>query len=122
MPSTNLVYFNGRDELLRVDLAKVVYIEAAANFTEVVTVNKLKATVSMNLAAMEQFLAKQTGEMAQRFVRIGKRYIVNLEYIYRINLRNQSLLLSDNDHFVFQLSISKEALKRLRELMLQVKR
>ncbi len=122
MSSTNLVYFNGRDEMLRVDLAKVVYIEAAANFTEVVTVNKLKATVSMNLAAMEQFLAQQKGEMARRFVRIGKRFIVNLEYIYRINLRNQKLMLSDYDHFVFQLDISKEALKRLRELMLQMKR
>ncbi|MBR1838289.1 MAG: LytTR family transcriptional regulator [Bacteroidaceae bacterium] len=122
MPSSNLVYFNSRDELLRVDLTKVVYIEASANITELTTVNKLKALVSMNLGAMEHFLEKQKGDLARSFVRIGKRYIVNLNYIYRINIRNQSLVLSDNDHFVFQLSISKEALKKLRELMLQIKK
>ncbi len=122
MPSSNLVYFNSRDELLRVDLTKVVYFEASANITEIVTVNKLKALVSMNLASMEQFLGKQTGELARSFVRIGKRFIVNINYIYRINLRNQNLVLSDNDHFVFQLSISKEALKKLRDLMIQIKK
>ncbi len=121
MATSNLVYFNARDELLRVDMMKVVYIEAAGNFTEVVTVNKLKATVSMNLVAMEEFLEKQTGEMKRMFVRIGRRYIVNLNYIYRINLRNQRLVLSDYDHFVFQLEIGKEALKKLRDLMVQVK-
>lgn len=122
MSTNNLVYFNSRDELLRVDMLKVVYIEASANMTEIVTVNKLKACVSMNLVAMEHFLEKQRGDLASVFVRIGKRYIVNLNYIYRINLRAQVLVLSDNDHFVFHLNISKEALKKLRELMLQIKK
>ncbi|MBP3228534.1 MAG: LytTR family transcriptional regulator [Bacteroidaceae bacterium] len=122
MTNSNLVYFNSRDELLRIDLSNVVYIEADGNITEVVCANKLKAPVSMNLAAMEQFLSKQTGELARSFVRIGKRYIVNLTTIYRINLRLQKLTLSDNDRFVYQLDISKEALKKLRELMLELRK
>lgn len=111
------IYFKSRDELLRIEISKIVYFEADGNYTNIVMVNKLRAAVSMNLGEMENALARQLGTESRIFVRIGKRYIINMEYVYQINVLKQHLILSDYDHFAFQLNISKDALRKMKELM-----
>lgn len=113
------VFFNSRDELQRIEISKIVYFEADGNYTDIVMVNKLRASICMNLGEMEKALALQIGDKASIFVRIGKRFIINMHYVYSINVLKQQLVLSDYDHFAFQVSISKEALKKMKDLMLQ---
>ena len=115
------IFFNSRDELQRIDVSKIVYFEADGNYTDIVMVNKLRAAVCMNLGEMEKMLASQLGEESKTFMRIGKRFIINMQYVYQINVLKQHLILSDYDHFAFQVSISKEALKKMKELMLDTK-
>ena len=115
------VLFNSRDELLRIDVQKIVYFEADGNYTNIMTVNKLKGTVCMNLGEMERNLASQLGDSANIFMRIGKRFIVNLNYIYQVNTLKQHLILSDYDHFAFQITISKEALRKVKDLIIDMK-
>jgi DNA-binding LytR/AlgR family response regulator len=117
----SLIFFNSRDELLRIDTAKIVYFEANGNYTNIIMVNKLRASVCMNLGEMEKALADQIGDEAKRFMRIGKRFIINMRYVYSINVLKQQLVLSDYDHFAFQVSISKDALKKMKDLMLVAK-
>lgn len=112
------IFFNSRDELQRIDVSKVVYFEADGNYTDIVMVNKLRASICMNLGEMEKALATQIGDEAKHFMRIGKRFIINMQYVYSINVLKQQLILSDYDHFAFQVSISKEALKKMKELMI----
>ncbi len=112
------IFFNSRDELQRIDVSKIVYFEADGNYTAIVMVNKLRASVCMNLGEMERTLAAQIGSESKHFMRIGKRFIINMQYVYSINVLKQQLILSDYDHFAFQVSISKEALKKMKELML----
>ena len=116
------IFFNSRDELQRIDVSKIVYFEADGNYTDIVMVNKLRAAVCMNLGEMEKMLASQLGEESRTFMRIGKRFIINMQYVYQINVLKQHLILSDYDHFAFQVSISKEALKKMKELMLDTKK
>ncbi|MBO6145032.1 MAG: LytTR family transcriptional regulator [Prevotella sp.] len=115
------LYFNTRDELNRIDVDKIVYFEADGNYTDIVMVNKLRAAVCMNLGDMEKSLAHQLRPEENTFMRIGKRFIINMRYVYQINVLKQHLILSDYDHFAFQISISKEALRKVKELMLQTK-
>jgi len=115
------IFFNSRDELQRIDVSKIVYFEADGNYTDIVMVNKLRASVCMNLGEMEQAIADQIGDDAKIFVRIGKRFIINMRYVYSINTLKQQLVLSDYDHFAFQVSISKDALRKMKELMLMTK-
>ena len=112
------IFFNSRDELQRIEVSKVVYFEADGNYTSIVMVNKLRASVCMNLGEMERTLSAQIGEKSRHFIRIGKRFIVNMQYVYSINVPKQQLILSDYDHFAFQINISKDALKKMKELML----
>ena len=118
---TNLIFFNSRDELLRIDISKIVYFEADGNYTDIIMVNKLRAAVCMNLGEMERALAVQIGDEAKRFMRIGKRFIINMRYVYQINVLKQQLVLSDYDHFAFQVNISKDALRKMKDLMLITK-
>ena len=115
------IFFNSRDELQRIDVSKIVYFEADGNYTDIVMVNKLKASICMNLGEMEKAIAEQIGEESRHFMRIGKRFIINMHYVYSINVLKQQLILSDYDHFAFQVNISKEALKKMKDLMLVTK-
>lgn len=119
--SHQMVYFNSRDRLIRLDTQMIVYFEADGNYTYIVTTNKQKACLTMNLTHTEEALATQMENVASQFMRIGKRFVVNMNYIYQIDMQKQVLLLSDWKHFVFQLPISKEALKSVRELIIKIK-
>ena len=115
------IYFNSRDELVRLSINSIVYFESDGNYTNVITINKLRSTVGMNLGEMEKALASQLGTVSTIFIRIGKRYIVNRTFIYKLNIQKQMLVLSDLMHFAFQLSISKEALKNMKQLLMESK-
>lgn len=115
------IFFNSRDELQRIEVSKIVYFEADGNYTDIVMVNKLRASVCMNLGEMEKALAVQLGDDSKQFMRIGKRFIINMHFVYSINILKQQLILSDYDHFAFQISISKDALRRMKELMLNTR-
>lgn len=97
-------------------MTKVVYIEADANYSNIILANKLKATVGMNLGQVEKLLVMNFGDKARTYARIGKRFIVNLNYLYRIHVLKQMLVLSDGQSFAYQLEISKEALKCLKDI------
>lgn len=114
---TKTIFFNSRDELLRIDLSSVIYFEADGNYTRLVSVNGLSSMVCMNLGKMEELLSLRFKDAPGSFARIGKRYIVNLRYVYGINTLKQELLLSDQTTFSTTLSISKVALRGLKELM-----
>lgn len=118
--STHL-YFNTRDELLKVPLSQVVYFEAEGNYTSIYFRNGLQSQVLASLNTIESLISNsfklQNQDEHLAFIRIGRRYIVNIEYIYHINIPKQKLLLSD---FVFtqayELNVSKEALKNLKNI------
>ena len=86
-----LVYFNSRDCLIRIDISNIIYFEGDGNYTYIVTANKMKSCLSINLSHTEEALVKQT------------------------------LILSDALHFVYQLPVSKEALKSVKEIIVKAR-
>jgi len=115
------IYFNSRDKLIRLDVQKIVYFEGDGNYTYIVTANKQKVCITLNLAHTEEALASQLGDNAKQFMRIGKRFIVNMNYIYQVDILKQTLMLSDCERFLFQMPVSKEALKTVKDLVIQAK-
>lgn len=111
------LYINTRDELVRLDCSKIVYMEGDGNYTNIVLINKQKVSVCMNLGHMQRFVSESLRERASIFARIGKRFIVNLNFIYKVQPLLQSLVVTDGVNFAFQLGISKEALKQLKDIL-----
>lgn len=113
------LFLNSRDELLRIDIQNIVYFEADGNYTNIVSVNKLRGVVCVNLAQMQKLLSDRLLDKASIFARVGKKYIVNLKHIYSINTIRQQIILSDGATFTYQLSIGKDALKELKHLFIE---
>lgn len=118
--NTDIILFNSRDELLRVDTEKIVYFEACGNYTTLVTANKLKYALHVNLSGMERLLEQRLKERSSVFARIGKSYIINLRYVTQINLLKHKLILSDFNQCAYMLDISKEALKNLKNTIIKL--
>ena len=85
--------------------------------------DSLNTSVDIKLCTelTEDALASQLGDNAKQFMRIGKRYIVNMNYIYQIDIQKLTLMLSDCERFLFQLPVSKEALKTVKDLVIKAK-
>lgn len=113
----DILVFQNRDVLVKVDLSNVVYFEVDGNFTNIVTRNKAVRSVYVNLGRMDSLLKNAALKSAKDFVRIGRYFIVNIKYIHIIDILRKELVLSDNVHFTFKLNCSKEALKQFRELL-----
>ncbi len=110
------LYFNSCNEFFRVDITKIVYFEAGGNYTNFTLTNKMKGAVLMNLTQMQDTLTRNLQEQARGFARVGKRFIINLSYVYHIDVSHQKLILTDGKRFAYQLPVSKEALKKLKEV------
>ena len=121
MATVDWLFFNSRDELLRIDISKIVCFEADGNYTNIVLSNNTKAAVCMNLSAMEKVLDERLKDKAKVFARIGKRYIINLNYVYQLSVLRKKLVLSDMDRCTYSIEVSKEALKMLKDIMVKVK-
>lgn len=110
-----MLIISNTTELVRVKPERVVYIESDGNYSTMVLHDKTEHVFSMNLAHCQQLIEKQLGKQAEMFIRIGKQLIINREYICKVNVNKQILIMSDIVlNHAFTLSASKEALKQLK--------
>ena len=101
-------------ELIRVPLQNLVFIQACANYCEIVTLNGKRTLVPYQLGQVEDMMEEQLGEDSGDFIRIGRGFIINSGYIFIIDVTKQRIVLSDGDRFHYELSASKEALSKLK--------
>lgn len=118
------IIFNTRDELIKVDIDKMVYAMAEDNYVYMFFRNGQSVMVCMTLQSLEQLIVSViANDNKGVYVRIGRRYIVNINYIMQINLLRQQLVLSDLDVVKpIVLNVSKEALKVLKQKMTESKK
>lgn len=118
------IIFNTRDELIKVDIDKMVYAMAEDNYVHMFFRNGQSVMVCMTLQSLEQLILSVIAKSQKGvYIRIGRKYIVNSDYIMQINLLKQQLVLSDLDVVKpIILSVSKEALKVLKQTMTENKK
>ena len=64
-----------------------------------------------------QTIGEQLGEKGSHFLRIGRSLIINIDYIYLIDVSKQQLVLSDCAGCYHELSASREVLIKLKAYM-----
>jgi len=115
------IYFKSRDELLRFDTSAIVYFEAQGNYTKIVLANGFEGLVCMNLGKMQERVSIRLKEKAKKFLRVGKSHIINTSYLLQVTPLRQKLVLSDQKTFSYELPISKDALRKFMELVIESK-
>ena len=118
------IIFNTRDELIKVDIDKMIYAMAEDNYVHLFFRNGQSVMVTTTLQSLEQLILSVIAKNKKGvYTRIGRKYIVNNSYIMQINTLKQQLVLSDMDVIKpITLNISKEALKVLKSSITENKK
>lgn len=101
-------------ELLRVPAARLVYISADGNYSNIVTQDNRSKMVSFQLGQLEDLIGDQLGEKGENFIRLGRGLIINSDFVYHIDIAKQQLILSDCHDCYHELSASREVLIKLK--------
>ena len=75
------------------------------------------ALVSFQLGQVEDLIADQLGDNGGQFIRLGRGLIINMLFVYRIDVATQELVLSDCNGCYHELSASREVLIKLKAYM-----
>ena len=114
------IYFNSRDTFFRIEKSRIAYFEADKNYTNLWLTNGQKLVFSFGLGTMKEYLVKNIKVDVHHFVRIGKSLIINVNYLFQINILKQQIhLYAKETDKLFTLPASRESLKAFKEMFVQ---
>jgi DNA-binding LytR/AlgR family response regulator len=113
MPATHIIISKGT-EFLRIPQDKLVYISSDGNYSNVVTADNRQRLVAFQLGQIEDMIGEQLGDQGSNFLRIGRKLIINTDYLYSIDITLQQLILSDCAGCYHELTASREVLIKLK--------
>ncbi len=116
MQQDSLLYLSAYDELYVIDLDKVLYMQADDHYTDVYYASGTHFLLPFGLVKIESRLTSVDSERF-RLMRLGRKYIVNLRRVFRINTVKESIFLSDDLGNNISLHISKPVLRGLIDSM-----
>lgn len=113
------ILFNTRDELIKVDLDKMIYAEADGNYVYMTFRNRLRIMVTISLLQFARLIESSLNDGNKgMYIRIGRKFIIDRRYIVMISLTKQTITLSDmqTDKPVV-LNAPKETLRALKKTL-----
>ena len=116
-PMSKFITISKGTEFLRVPADHLVFISADGNYSNVMTRDGKSALVSFQLGQVEDLIADQLGDGGGQFIRLGRGLIINIHFVYRIDIATQQLVLSDCNGCYHDLSASREVLIKLKAYM-----
>lgn len=102
------IHVNTRSGTVFINPATVLYCKADGNYTTIVTSDR-QHLCSMNLGKVEDLLS------SSGFIRIGRSYLINLEYITILDRKDSSIILERNGISV-KVKIPRHHLKDLESI------
>ena len=103
--------------MLRVPASRLVFVSADGNYANVVTQDNRSQMVSFQLGQIEDLIGDQLGDSGGNFIRLGRGLIINMDFVYWVDIAKQQLILSDCVGFYHELSASREVLIKLKAYM-----
>ncbi|MBR0036231.1 MAG: LytTR family transcriptional regulator DNA-binding domain-containing protein [Bacteroidales bacterium] len=100
---------------MRVSTDDIVCIHANGNYSDLYLFNGTSYLLTFQLHFFDEICRKLQNNV---FLRVGKSLIVNRNYIFKIDLQSQDLILNGQNMLKeVRTKASKEALKELKNLM-----
>lgn len=101
---------------------QVICIEADGNYCNLHLANGNEYLLSFQLGQVESIIREQLSYSNHSFVRVGKSLIINMDALICVNITKQSLELTQPSGEKILFSASREALKKLMNLLLENKK
>ncbi len=104
------LYFDSRDELTCIDTDLVAVVQANGNYSRVIYITKREVTLTFGISKLEEIL-KSSNNRKNRFIRLGRSFIINHSFLHKIDVLKQQLILSDGDKNEVRIKLPKLILK-----------
>ena len=101
-------------ELYVVDLDRMLYFEADDHYTHVYYSSGTHVMSPFGLAKVEAALSNK-GRAGDAFLRLGRKYIVNIRRVFHVNAVKQVAVLADDHGTNYTLRLPKPVLRMLME-------
>ena len=112
MPNKQSLCLSAHDELYILDLNKVLYMQADDHYTEVFYTMGTRFMIPFGLGKIEAVIAEKK-KFSDKLIRLGRKYMVNGERIFRISSTKEMLYLVDDDGANVSLHVPKPVLRIL---------
>ena len=114
------LYFNTRDEMTCIDTDKIALVKADGNYSKVVYINGKEINLTFGISKMDTIL-KENNDRRNKFVKIGRSYILNHFFVFKIEPLKQTMLLSDGEKYTIKVSLPKKTLKAYKDAIRKIK-
>lgn len=104
------LFFNTRDELICIESDMVAVIQANGNYSRVVYITKREFMLTHGISKLESVF-QGSNDKRNKFVRLGRSFIVNHAYFQKIDMIKQQLILCDGDKNEIRITLPKQILK-----------
>lgn len=109
------IYFSTRDELTKVCLDDVMYAISDGNYVVVKFKSGRKLTL---LASLQNFIQAVEAVCGVHFERIGRSHVVNMAYVTQVNILRKTIVLVDDEvKTAVELSVPRDAIKQLKQVI-----
>ncbi|MDE5783947.1 MAG: LytTR family transcriptional regulator DNA-binding domain-containing protein [Prevotella sp.] len=88
----------------------IAVVQANGNYSRIVYITKKEVSLTIGISKLEEALKTYNGKK-NRFIRLGRSFIINHSYLTKVDVLKQILILSDNNKNEIRVSISKNILK-----------
>ena len=114
-----LIFSNSGTELLKVRPEDIIYIEADGNYCRMYLSGGFEQQLWFNRQRFISIISSQLRDEKPTFIVVGRSFIINLAYIFRINPVQSELMLFDSSKpEQISLHASQEALNKLKKEIL----
>lgn len=100
--------------LYRFPIDSIVYIAAEGNYSRFKMADNDEQVLVCQLGQLEEIMREQLNKEDNRFLRVGRSLIINLDYVYVINPSKSQLILSNGCGVRYPITASKDALTALK--------
>lgn len=117
MKNSEVLIIKNKSEVLYLQLHDILYIQADGNYSNIILVDGgVISTLTYQRAEIARMMEEQLSDRCKQFVMLGRSYMVNTEYVLRIQ-PNKKLLTFCVNKFGTTKKISVQATaKALQEL------
>lgn len=116
-----LIFSNSGTELLKIRPEDIIYIEADGNYCRMHLRGGFQQQLWFNRQRFISIISSQLRDEKPTFIVVGRSYIINMAYIFRINPVQSELVLFDSAAPAQTcLHASQEALNRLKKEIMAI--
>lgn len=90
---------------------EILYMSSVANYTNIFTLNGDNIKIRRKLDDASSLLPSRI------FARVHKRYVVNMKYIYKVDLPNSRIILNNNSEIYISRSLKNEFMTKYNEYL-----